>query len=376
MLGATTAGWGSVYLGVLVLSPLLPTMLDELGITPAQAGVAMSALWAMSALGQYPGGHLSDGVGRRTVLVVGLGVGLLGNATVATTTGYAQFVAGAALVGLSSGLFPPAAIALASDLYDAGRGRALGLMLGGGDLSGAVAGLFVPALVATAAWRLTYVPVLVLLAASLVGVHAWSREPYRLAGATLPPVRATVARLLTDRRMLPAAVAFGLWMAVFQSTLSFLPTFLEAAKGLSPAVAGASFALWWLVGMVVKPSAGWFGDRFGYLRTITVLLLGSAVGLGALVLAGSLAATLAAVAATAATLLAITPLVYTYLTAVTADETTGGDVGALRTVFFGVGSLGPAAVGFVADLASFEAAFAGLLVLLLVSAAVLAVFVR
>jgi hypothetical protein len=52
------------------------------------------------------------------------------------------------------------------------------------------------------------------------------------------------------------------------------------------------------------------------------------------------------------------------------DGSMGGDLGATRTVYLGLGSLGPSYVGFVAGRVSYAAAFAGLLGCLLVSAAI------
>jgi hypothetical protein len=52
------------------------------------------------------------------------------------------------------------------------------------------------------------------------------------------------------------------------------------------------------------------------------------------------------------------------------DGSMGGDLGATRTVYLGLGSLGPSYVGFVAGRVSYAVAFAGLLGCLLVSAAI------
>ena len=54
------------------------------------------------------------------------------------------------------------------------------------------------------------------------------------------------------------------------------------------------------------------------------------------------------------------------------DANVGGDLGAARTVFFAVGSLGPAYVGVVAEQYGYAPAFIGIVLCLLVSTALLA----
>jgi len=48
---------------------------------------------------------------------------------------------------------------------------------------------------------------------------------------------------------------------------------------------------------------------------------------------------------------------YTYLADVLSDETLGSDLGALRTIYFAVGSLGPAYIGTMATRFGYSAAF-------------------
>ena len=59
--------------GQLAVSPLLPTIIAALAITPARAGVAPSVMRALVALCRFPGGRLADQLSRKTVLVDALG---------------------------------------------------------------------------------------------------------------------------------------------------------------------------------------------------------------------------------------------------------------------------------------------------------------
>ncbi|USZ69909.1 hypothetical protein NGM10_16010 (plasmid) [Halorussus salilacus] len=69
------------------------------------------------------------------------------------------------------------------------------------------------------------------------------------------------------------------------------------------------------------------------------------------------------------------PVMQTFLMGVFPDSSMGGDMGATRTVYLGVGAVGPAYVGYVAEVASYTAAFVGLAVCLLAAAGILVAMV-
>jgi MFS family permease len=125
------------------------------------------------------------------------------------------------------------------------------------------------------------------------------------------------------------------------------------------------------IGVVVQPLSGSASDRVDRLVVAGVGTLLSLVGLGALLLAGSFWPIVAGILAYAAGLMAVTPVLQAYLMDVFPDESKGGDLGAFKTVYEGLSSLGPTYVGVVAGAASFDVAFGGFLVCLAASAAVL-----
>jgi len=64
----------------LALAPVLPRVIEDLGISPGLAGVALSVMWAMVAVCRYPGGRLADWLSRKTVLAAGLVAATAGSA--------------------------------------------------------------------------------------------------------------------------------------------------------------------------------------------------------------------------------------------------------------------------------------------------------
>lgn len=368
---ATSLGWLAIQGGRLVLSPTLPAVTADLGITDAQAGAAFSLLWGLYALLQYPSGRLSDALSRKTLLVAGLALVAVGFSALASAPNYPLFLLGAAVVGVGAGLYPTAARALVSDLYTAKRGRAFGLHTASGDLGGVAAAGLAATVLAVATWRAAFLPVVVVVIGVLLALHVWSREAYVVERRALD-VRETAGRLLGAPKFRGLLVAYSLYAFTWQATASFLPTFLETGKEFSPAIAQAAFAVLFGVGVVVKPTAGALGDRVPRrLITVSSLLLG-AVSLSVVVVADSPLVAIAAVVAFAAGLMSFPPVMQSYLMDAFPTESAGGDLGAMRTVYIGLGALGPTFVGTVATVADYQVAFTGLVAALVVCAGIVA----
>lgn len=367
LLLAVSAGWLAVQAGRLVLSPMLPAVRADLGMSSTAAGLAFTVVWGLYALLQYPSGRLSDALSRKLLLVAGLALVAAGFALLGAAPSYPVFLLGAVVVGLGAGLYPTAARALVSDLYVRRRGRAFGLHTASGDLGGVAAAGLSAAVLAVAVWRLAYLPVVVAVLAVGLALHVWSREAYALGRADLA-VRTTARRLLgrPDTRRLLAA--YTLYAFVWQAGTAFLPTLLRTGKGLPEWVGTVAFALLFGVGVVVKPAAGSLSDRVPRQRLAPAVAGVGAVALLGVVLAPGVGPTLAAVVAFAAGLMAFPPVMQAYLMDTFPAENAGGDLGAMRTVYIGLGSLGPTAVGAVADLADYGTAFLGLAGLLAAAA--------
>ena len=63
--------------------------------------------------------------------------------------------------------------------------------------------------------------------------------------------------------------------------------------------------------------------------------------------------------------MAYRPVMQAYLMDSFPTDSMGGDLGAMRTVYIGLGALGPTYVGAVAELLDFRGAFAGIVASLL-----------
>jgi MFS family permease len=354
-------------------------------MTTLTAGVALGALQAVYALTQFPSGRLSDRFTRPSLVVPGL-IALLGAfLLLSVATAVWLFVAGTVLFGVGKGLFAVPSRAQLSDLFVAKRGQALGLYAAGTDFGGilaAVGGVLVTgggallglpdaALVPLQlGWRDPFAPIAVVLGLVAVAYVGWNRDPYRL-GRTDVQLVATVRRLATTRAQREALLAFALFYFVVGAWVNFLPTYLTRAKGVSEPVAAGLFAVVFVVGIVIKPAAGLVSDRVPRRVVAAGGMLFGVGALGGVVLASSVSVIAAAIAVYAIGYKTVFPVADALLLDAAPDENVGGDLGAARAVFIGVGALGPVYMGGLADSASFEIAFVGLGTCLVVAAALL-----
>jgi predicted MFS family arabinose efflux permease len=186
----------------------------------------------------------------------------------------------------------------------------------------------------------------------------------------------TVRRLVTTRAQREALVAFGLFFFVVGAWINFLPTYLADAKGLAAPLPQVLFAVVFVVGAGTKPAAGAAADTLPRRLVAIVGLLLAVAALGALTVARSPLALAVAVGAFAVGYKTQFPIVDATIMDAAPADSVGGDIGAARALFLGVGALGPAYMGAVATVANYGVAVAGLAVALLAAAGVLALGLR
>jgi MFS family permease len=312
LLMACSLGWVGLSVGRFALAPMLPAIIEDLAVTRFEAGVALSALWGFYALTQYPGGRLSDELSRKTPLVAGLCLLLAGFGLFAVAADYVTFVVGASIVGVGAGAFSTPTKALLTDLFAARRGQAFGVQTAASDAGGAISSSVAVAALAVATWQTAFLPVLALVAAALVMVHAWSREPYAVGRVDVDLV-VTARRLVANTRIRNLTLAYSLFSFAWQGATGFLPAFLQAEKGFSPGLASAAFAALFVVGIVVKPVAGGLGDRTTHATVSATALAVGTVGLASLIALSAAPLVVGAVVVFSAGFMAFPPAMQTFL---------------------------------------------------------------
>ena len=360
----------AINLGRQALPPLLPTIIDDLAISPAAAGFALTVMWGLYALLQYPAGLVSDR-SRRGALVLGLILIAVGFGLLTATRSYETLLLATAVTGLGAAFFMIANRVVLSDLYVRRRGIAFGVNIAAGQLgSTAAAGLAVLAL-AVATWQAAFLPLVGVLALTAGAFHVLGTDSYAI-GTIDWNVKSTARRVFAETEIRRILVAYTIVIFAWQGITAFIPAFLQAERGLSPALAGGGFATIFAIGLVIQPLSGWISDRFPRPAVAAGAIITAATGLALLLVVESLVGILITIVIFAVGLSAFPPVMQAYLMDVFPEDTKGGDLGAFKTIYEGIGGIGPTYVGVVASMASYTVAFAGLLVILIGSAGLLA----
>lgn len=121
---------------------LLVLRAADVGLAPALTPLVLVTMSVVFALSAYPAGALSDRLGRRRLLGVGLGTLVVANLALAGASNVAGTLAGAAIWGLHMGLTQGVFAALVADAADPGRrGTAFGVFNLAGGLATLGAGV-------------------------------------------------------------------------------------------------------------------------------------------------------------------------------------------------------------------------------------------
>lgn len=102
LLSNFATGWASFGLRV-ALVPLF--VVEVLGGSPGVAGLALTAFAVGNISVVIPSGYLSDRLGRRTLLIVGLTLAALSTGAVGFTTSLPVFLVAACIAGAATGIF-------------------------------------------------------------------------------------------------------------------------------------------------------------------------------------------------------------------------------------------------------------------------------
>ncbi|MFA9518589.1 MFS transporter [Halopenitus sp. H-Gu1] len=246
----------------LLLGAVVPLVLTDLGTTKSRIGLALTGMWAVYALFQFPSGILADRFGERPLLLVGLSGTVVGAALVSITPSIRLYGIFVVVLGAGAGLFYSPASALISRLYQE-HGGALGML----TASGAVAGVVYPIggsyLAARFGWRFSVaVGAAVALPALLMTLGLVSSLPPANSSRSLrDAVDVQQIRELLSRPSVAYTTIIAIITAfTFQAIGSFFPTFLVEFRGVEPSLAGVGFGAVFGISAIAQPVAGLVSD--------------------------------------------------------------------------------------------------------------------
>jgi predicted MFS family arabinose efflux permease len=355
-LSALVVGVMGIIAAQILIPLMLPVIINSFEITSTQAGAALSVMWACAAVIMYPGGHWSDHLSRRLVLVGAVSIAMLSLLLLSAASGYLVFVTSLAILGIGIGLYEPSSMASVSDHFKTNRGRAYGIISASYNLGSIVAVGIASGILLIGPWQLAFLPVILILLLALGLLHYYLPGGYHFSYVSLHP-RRTINRIVTRSKIRIVLLIFCLHLFIQQGAISFYPTLLQVEFGYTSSVSNLAFASIYLIGLLFSPLFGYLGDRFGNYRMGLIGSVQGALGIGLLVSVPTTVGIATGTITFAFGMLIFWPVMTAELINELSAETAGGDYGALRSIFFGVGSLGPLWIGTIAAQASYAQAY-------------------
>jgi MFS family permease len=259
----------AVSVPVFLVGGLAVQISDELRLSPAGLGLAVSAYFGASALASVPAGALVERFGavrvsRAGILLAAASLVMIAVAARALWSLVAILVLGAAanaMGQLSSN------VALSQQVPARRQGLSFGVKQAAIPVCTLLAGVAVPTVALTLGWRWAFVLAGILAAAAVLLVPAGGRKSHPEKG------RATGALVV---------IAVGATLAA--GSANALGTFLvdsAVARGIAPGAAGLSLTLGSAVCVAARVLTGWQADKHpsGQVGVVAALLACGAAGL-------------------------------------------------------------------------------------------------
>ncbi|ELY36182.1 MFS transporter [Natronorubrum tibetense] len=371
VLALCTLAFFATMVGRLVISPVVPIIIDEFAVSNSVVGVALTGMWMAYFASQFPSGILADRFGERPIILVAIGGTAVASVFLALAPVFALFVVGTVVLGGVAGLHYSVATTLLTRTYDE-----IGTAIGVHNSGGPAAGLIAPPIAAWIGVRYGWRPAVAIGAAMAVPVFvlfAWRVRPTEPRRPDQPMSERLQLEAVLELLSRPQ-IAFPICLAiagafVWQATASFLPTFLVEHRGQSTELAGLVFGGYFVVQAITQVGVGAASDRYGRDVATAGCMVLAAAGFALLIAVPGTVAIVAAVLLVGTGLGWGAALLPRFMDVLSETER-GAGFGLIRTVYGFIGALGSVATGLLADLFGWGFAFgvlAGLLVLVFVA---------
>jgi predicted MFS family arabinose efflux permease len=277
----------AVVMGMGLSTSFLPLLASDIDDTGFLVGFVVSAFFFSRVFIEIPAGIISDRIGRRKLLIIGLGLYAVGAFLCAQASTIHILILGRAIWGLGTAFFFMTTTALLIDIFESkARGTALGIFQGIefiGNFIGTPIGAFLAAVVSYAdVFYFTFALALSSFVVALSSKSLRTIKSEQTKRAKLP-VASTLNNIRKWSIMLICAITFfrmlimnGIFSTVFQLYL-----YLDQQLAFSLESIGIVLSVR-TAGLIISTlGSGYLANRFGKKPIAIVGLLISAAGLAA-----------------------------------------------------------------------------------------------
>jgi MFS family permease len=256
-------------------TPLLPFIRDEFALDYTRVGLIISAFSLSYGISQLPAGWISDRIGPRIVITMGIsGVAVFG-LLVGVSQTFTMMLIFLVLMGMVAGGYHPTAPALISTAVGSKTlGRALGFHAVGGSASYFLAPIVAAAMASVWGWRSPFIGLAIPTAAFgivfyiLLGQRATTDKTEHELSSSPAEIPYASGYL---RRLAPFIILSTFTAAMPFSVASFIPLFMVDKFGVSREMAAYFLALIYSAGFWAAPLGGYLSDRLGRVKLLIVV---------------------------------------------------------------------------------------------------------
>jgi multidrug resistance protein len=335
-----------------VAVPVLPDLSRRLGASPTVIGLLFSSFGLTLVLVSVPMGTVSDRIGRRLPLILGMVALAASTLLFAYADSLAWLFAARLVQGAADGVTWVVGFALVADLYGPSeRGKAMGLVMAGSN-----AGFMIGPSLGGWLYERGGMPLPFLATAALAAVAAlgflWFRPPStQMAREAVP-----LASVLRGRQVRACVLAVTLTAATLAMLEPVVSLWLASDIGLRPSRVGLLFGMAAVASTGLHPIYGRLADRWGARRLMLTGLVATALVMPVLSRASTFetAVVLYVVMAASMSLIVTPSLSYMAEAMSTVGVGSFGVAYGLYNFSWGIGLIiGPAAGGFLFEALGF-----------------------
>lgn len=247
------------------LPALTPAVREEFALSLGQVGLVFTAVSLGVLVTLLPWGLLTDRVGERPVMTVGLAGTGAGLAAAAFAPTFATLLVGllvAAMFGAS--VTGASGRAVMGWFARSERGMALGVRQMALPLGGALSSFALPSIVGAGGLRGALLAIAGLALTAALASAVWLRDaPALVPGSAAAEYAAAAPPPMRDARQWRLGAASGLLVVAQTSLLGFLVLFLVDERGLGVALAAALLGVAQLGGALARLAVGRRSDKAG-----------------------------------------------------------------------------------------------------------------
>lgn len=244
--------------------PLMPVLMDALGIGLSQAGLLMSVFSITGFLLALPAGIILQKLGPKTSGIIAVGSLVLGAALGALSGSMGLLLTSRVIKGVGMGLIAVIAPAILATWFPAEKqGMPMGIWATWVPVGNLIMMVTAPRLVVAAGWQSVWWLSAGFALVALVLYGWFMRTPPGVTEHEAEIAPLPLRQALANRDIWLLGLTFGCFNLVFMPLVTYYPTFLAEVHGYSLANASLIVSISTALVLFSAPLAGWLSDKIG-----------------------------------------------------------------------------------------------------------------